>query len=109
MKFLQHPVHPMVVHFPTALLPMDLVLSFLFHTYGNVHFGWAAFYCLVGAVATGLVTLITGLIDLIKIPSANKQAMAGALTHGLLNGTIVVIFAILLYRQWKQADPVADP
>jgi len=38
MKFAGHPIHTMIIHFPTALLPMDLVLSLLGFYYHQASF-----------------------------------------------------------------------
>jgi uncharacterized membrane protein len=101
MKFFGHPIHPLLIHFPTALLPMDLVLSVL-HAYKHENaFALAGFYCLAAAVAMGILAMITGLIDLLAIPKTGKQAMAAALTHGFVNGIILIVFATILYREWQ--------
>ena len=107
MKFLGHPIHVMLIHFPTALLPMDLVLSYLFYRTGNESFGAAAFYCLMGGVALGLVAGITGLIDLVGIK--DKTTMAAALVHGAINLTAILVFSVFAYRGWKQYPAVAVP
>jgi len=105
MKFLGHPLHVMLIHFPTALLPMDLILSYLFYRTGNDSFGAAAFYCLIAGVAIGLVSGITGLIDLVGIK--DRTAMAAALVHGGINLTVILLFCVFAYRGWKQY-PVLD-
>jgi uncharacterized membrane protein len=107
MKFLGHPIHVMLIHFPTALLPMDLLLSYLFYTGGNESFGTAAFYCLTAGVALGLVAGVTGLIDLVGIKE--KTAMAAALVHGGINLTAILIFSVFAYRGWKQFPSVPAP
>jgi uncharacterized membrane protein len=107
MKFLGHPLHVMLIHFPTALLPMDLVLSYLFYRTGNESFGTAAFYCLIAGVAIGLLAGITGLIDLIGIK--DKTAMAAALVHGGINLTVILLFAVFAYRGWKQYPATEMP
>ncbi len=107
MKFIGHPLHVMLIHFPTALLPMDLVLSYLFYRTGNESFDTAAFYCLIAGVAIGLLAGITGLIDLIGIK--DKTAMAAALVHGGINLTVILLFAVFAYRGWKQYPATEMP
>ncbi len=101
MKLLGHPVHPLFIHFPTALLPMDLVLSVLYHATGNQSFYHAGFYCLAGGVLAGLPAILSGLIELITMPKGNKHAITLALYHGCMNGTILLLFAIICYKAWK--------
>lgn len=101
MKLFGHPVHPLLIHFPTALLPMDLALSLLYNITGNSSFYQAGFYCLVGGVLMGLLAILTGLLELIIIPKRNKKAIELALYHGFLNGVVLIIFAIITYKAWQ--------
>jgi uncharacterized membrane protein len=89
----------MLIHFPTALLAMDFVLSYLFYRRGNESLGAAAFYCLIAGVAAGLLAGITGLIDLVGIK--DKTATGAALVHGGINLTVVLLFCVFAYRGWK--------
>jgi len=107
MKFFKHPLHVMLIHFPTALLPMDLVLSYLFYTTGNESYGSAAYYCLLGGVGLGLLSGITGLIDLVMIK--NKTAMGAALVHGGINLTAILVFSVFAYKGWKAYPQILTP
>jgi uncharacterized membrane protein len=100
MKLFGHPVHPVFVHFPTALLPMDLAMGILYHTTGNESFYAAGFYCLAGGVLTGAAAILTGLIELVVIPQNEKTAISLALYHGVLNGLIVGIFAAVCWKAY---------
>ncbi|RYY00468.1 MAG: DUF2231 domain-containing protein [Gammaproteobacteria bacterium] len=101
MKLFGHPVHPLLIHFPTALLPMDLGLSVLYYTTDNASFYQAGAYCLWAGAALGLVAAVTGLIDFIAIPRTDKTAVALALYHGFLNGSLILIFAVIAYKSWQ--------
>ncbi|MGN6617901.1 MAG: DUF2231 domain-containing protein [Ilyomonas sp.] len=101
MKLFDHPVHPLLIHFPTALLPMDLVMNILYSVTGNASFYETGFYSLVGGVGVGLLAVLTGLLELFIIPGTDKKAMALALYHGFLNGAIIAIFAIITYKAWQ--------
>lgn len=101
MRFFGHPLHPMIIHFPTALLPMDLVLSYLYFKTGTASFGSAAFYCMVGGAAIGIIAMLTGLLDMLLIKKEQKDALAAALFHGFINGTVIITYAILAYKAWK--------
>ncbi|HEU4903306.1 MAG TPA: DUF2231 domain-containing protein [Flavisolibacter sp.] len=101
MKLFGHPLHPLLIHFPTALLPMDLALTFLYHTNNNESFYQAGAYCLWAGTAVGLLAIVTGLPDLLAIPRTHKKAMALGLYHGALNGSIILSFAVIAYRSWQ--------
>jgi uncharacterized membrane protein len=107
MKLLGHPIHPLLVHFPTALLPMDLLLSILHYTRNDESFGLAGLYCLWAGVAAGLLAVITGITDLVAIPKDNKAAWAQGLYHGAINTTIILVFAAMAYKAW-QAYPAVQ-
>lgn len=107
MKILKHPLHIMLIHFPTALLPTDLVLSYLFYRTGTESFGSAAFYCLLGGVALGLLAGITGFIDLVLIK--DKNTMGTALVHGGINLTVILVFSVFAYRSWNLYPQIAMP
>jgi uncharacterized membrane protein len=107
MKILRHPLHLMLIHFPTALLPMDLVLSYLFYRTGNESFGSAAFYCLLAGVAIGLLSGITGFIDLVMIK--DKSLIGKALLHGGINLTVVLVFCVFAYKSWRLYPQIQLP
>jgi uncharacterized membrane protein len=109
MKFLGHPIHTMIIHFPTALLPMDLVMSFLYYKTGNASFGSAAFYCVLGAVAIGILAMLTGLIDLIGFKPEQKPALGTGLLHGFINGTVIIIYGVIAYKGWKVYPEIPLP
>jgi uncharacterized membrane protein len=102
MKLFGHPLHPLFVHFPTALLPMDLVLSLLYYAKNDASFALAGFYCLVGGVVSGFAAVATGLLDLVNIPKANKVALGSGLIHGFVNGFLLLVFGIIGYKEWQQ-------
>jgi Predicted membrane protein (DUF2231). len=109
MKLLGHPIHTMIIHFPTALLPMELVLSFLFFKTANTSFGSAAFYCAVGGVAIGVVSMLTGLIDLLGFKKEQKEALGVGLIHGFINGTVIIVYAVIAYKEWKVYPEIPLP
>ena len=101
MKIFGHPIHSMLVHFPSALLPMELILSWIGYIQDSQHFYFAALCCLLGGVITGIPTMITGLIDLLKIPAGEKKAKANGFLHGFLNGSILLIYAVFAWKAWQ--------
>jgi uncharacterized membrane protein len=109
MKILGHPLHMMLIHFPAALLPMDVLLSFFAYYNNDSSFLGAAFYCLAGGVVIGGIAIVTGLIDLVLIPRDKKQAMGTALIHGFMNALVVLFFGIFAYRGWQSYPQISMP
>lgn len=100
MKIFGHPLHPLLIHFPTALLPMDLALSFLYHSSHNASFYQAGAYCLWAGTAIGLLAIVTGLTDLLSIRRTQKKAISLGLYHGAFNGFILLLYAVIAYKSW---------
>ena len=98
MKILGHPLHMMLIHFPTALLPMDTLFSFFAYYNKDSSFLLPAYYCLIAGVISGLLALVTGLIDLLLIKRENKAALATGFIHGFINGTVILFYGIFAYR-----------
>jgi len=101
MKIFGHPLHMMLIHFTTALLRMDVFLSFFAYYNKDGSLLPAAFFCLVGAVLIGLVAIMTGIIDLLLIAKDKRPALATAVIHGFINTTVLLFFGIFVYRSWQ--------
>lgn len=101
MKILGHPLHMMLIHFPTALLPMDALFSFFAYYNRDSSFLLPAYYCLLAGVIAGALALVTGVIDLLLIKKDNKPAIGIALIHGFVNGTVLIFYGILAYKGWQ--------
>jgi len=99
----------MLIHFPVALLPMDAVLSWLHYWHASVSLGQAAYYAALGGVVTGFVAILSGVLDLLTIPGTNRNTRAEAIIHGLLNGSVVLIYAGLLYKASAQYPDLSSP
>lgn len=94
MKLFGHPVHTMLIHFPAALFPMEVVCYFIFYKTGNASFADAAFYAMIGGIALGWLSAITGVFDMWS--GKDDAAFVGqALKHALVNAVVVVGYTIL--------------
>src|SRR5690348_11104436 len=102
MKLDYHPPHLILVHFPAALLPMDLVCAALGWYTHNSSFTAAAFYALVGGVGMGWLAAILGFVDLMRIPPEQTAVQRTALLHAGLNTLVLLGYSVLLVLQWRQ-------
>ena len=67
LRFFGHPVHPVVTHFPMALLPVSF-LGDLLGIWTDISFWWSfSFYNLAIGLGLSLPALITGMIDFLAI------------------------------------------
>ena len=102
MKILGHPIHIMLIHFPSALLPMDFACSALGYYTGNSSFTDASFFAMAGAVLFGCLAIITGTFDLVGLIEGKPLALKKALIHGGINATVIIAYSVLAFRAWKQ-------
>jgi uncharacterized membrane protein len=92
-KWLKHPLHPMLVHIPTALWPAALVFDILsnFGVGGNANaMVQTSFYAIAFGLAAALAAIPTGLADWWDI-KPDKPARKIGLYHLALNLTITAL------------------
>jgi uncharacterized membrane protein len=109
MKLFGHPVHMMVVHFPSALIPMDLVLNAIGMYTHDVSFIIAGFYCLVGGAVLGWAAVVFGAADLLTISAEREKTIRAALIHGGVNTTVVICATVIAWMQYKKLPIIAPP
>jgi len=102
MKIFGHPVHIMLIHFPTALLPMDLACSLIYYFTKNTSFTDASFYALCGGVLMGWLAAALGALDLLAIRDRKPDVLKLAMVHGCLNVTVIMVYSFLAFAQYKR-------
>lgn len=100
-----HPIHPMLVHFPTALF----TAGFLFDAGGMLlnepKLFAASLYVILLGLAGGLAAVVFGLIDYIKL-SEQPRKFRTASWHAGIQFTVLMIFGIIagvkfqVYPDW---------
>ena len=91
LRFLGHPVHPVVTHFPMALLPVSL-LGDLLGVWTDAPFWWSfSFYNLAIGLVMSIPALITGMMDFLTLPQEESVDRV-AMRH-----MTIIITAIIMY------------
>jgi len=95
MRFLQVPLHPMLVHFPVALLSVSLLWDGVgIVTAASVW--WAlSFWSLVVGLLAALPAAATGLVDYANL-STDTSAGSVATRHLLFTGAAIIAFLVSL-------------
>lgn len=101
MKIFGHPIHLMLIHFPSALFPMDVVCSVFCYSTGNDAFYVASFYAMVGGVVSGWVAAIAGMLDLGSIAKDKPSSLKKALIHGGINSVVLIAYSIVALFTYK--------
>jgi len=101
VHFKGHPLHPILVSFPIAFFIGVLVFDLLGWYYRRDDFHNTAMYLEIAGIALGLLAAVPGFIDYLFIVPPDSSAKKRATTHGLLNVSLVVIFAAALFLRQK--------
>ena len=88
-----HPLHPIVVHFPLALL-LSATFADLARVAGLTSDTHIAAILMAGGLAMGLVAMVAGLLDFTKLEAS---VVPHALRHMAVMGTAWLGYAIALY------------
>jgi uncharacterized membrane protein len=96
-KWLGHPLHPALVHIPTALWPAALLFDLLSWTdLGGPIPVQISYYAIFTGLVVALVAAVTGLADWSDI-KPDRPAKKIGLTHMVLNLTVAALFALNLW------------
>lgn len=97
-KPLNHPSHPMFVHFPSALLPAAAVFDVVSFIHPDVTVARAAAYNVMFGLAMAGGAAFTGLVDYLPMIGGSRKKRVGTY-HLICQLTAVSAFAIsLLFR-----------
>jgi uncharacterized membrane protein len=108
MKVFGHPLHMVLIHFPSALFPMDLACSIIAWCGGPSSLLHAAFYATLGGVALGWLAIITGAIDLVPVVKHHTGSINKALIHGGINTSVVIVFSVIALMANKKYPDLSN-
>lgn len=94
MRLFGHPVHPLLVAFPIALLGLTPILDGLAVANMMADATVVAYYCQLAGLIGGGLAIITGFADFMKIPQADKPAAKTAIIHASLALCMLTLFGI---------------
>ena len=106
VKFLGHPVHPILIVFPLGLLIMALIFDVLYFATDNDAFATVAFWDIAAGIVCGLLAAVFGLIDWLNIPNGTRAKAVG-MWHGIGNVVVVALFALSWW--FRYSDPAYEP
>ncbi|MEH0843616.1 DUF2231 domain-containing protein [Micromonospora sp. CPCC 205711] len=92
LKVLGHPVHPMLVMFPVALLVTGTIFDLVDTVGGPDFLAEVAYWNITVGLVGGLLAAAAGSFDLLAIP-ASTRAKRVALTHAAANVAVILLFA----------------
>lgn len=107
VKFLGHPIHPMLIVFPFGLLSMAFIFDVAYVLSGERGLATFSFWALVAGLIGGLCAAVFGFVDRLAIPPETRAKRIGAM-HGIGNLVVVSLFAIGLILRWPHPAYLPD-
>jgi nitrite reductase/ring-hydroxylating ferredoxin subunit/uncharacterized membrane protein len=92
-RFLRHPLHPLLTHFPVGLFSLSLLLDLASFIWPDATLVRASFYCIVAGLVMALLAALPGIVDYTDI-RRDHPARKIATTHMLLNLVAVALYAV---------------
>jgi uncharacterized membrane protein len=93
VKFLGHPVHPMLIVLPVGLLSIGVVFDVVYIATKDALFAEVAFWNITVGIIGGLLAALFGFLDWLALPTGTRAKAIGA-WHGGGNLLIVALFAV---------------
>ena len=92
VTFAGHPLHPMLIVAPAALIPFAFILDAMHGATSNSSYSNAAYFSLVGGLVGGVAAATAGAMDYLMIES-DTDVKRTANMHAILNGGALALTA----------------
>jgi uncharacterized membrane protein len=102
-----HPIHPMLIPFPVALLSLLPVTDIVYAVTESMFWASVSYYLLWGGLISAGLAAIFGLIDFIGVPRARSVRAGWA--HMMLNVAIVLLSVVNLFLRWDNTTDLVLP
>lgn len=94
-RFLGHPIHPMLVHFPTALFSVAVLFDTVGLLFNDASFIHASVYCMGVGLGIGLIAAFFGFVDYLKLVESEQKVFQKASWHGAIQFLVLTSFGIV--------------
>ena len=108
MKIFGHPIHIMLIHFPSALFPVHVLFALIGKYTFSIDLVKAGFFVLVMGCVLGWLAMIFGLIDMVGIYKKRAELMMKVLRHGGINTVVLIGFTMLAIAQMKTLPDLTE-
>ncbi len=103
-----HPIHPIVVHFPIALLCASVAFDILARRWPTGGFRDTSLYCLLAGVMGAALAVVTGGMEEELAERAGAPESVLELHESLGTATLIVFVALLCLRLAMQRGWIKD-
>jgi uncharacterized membrane protein len=98
VSVMQHPIHPMVVVYPIALLSLTFPSDLLYLLLGDPFWARASFLMLLGGFGVGIVAAVIGMIDFFTMKRVRSHVSAWS--HFISAIVLLALTAANLNHRW---------
>jgi len=104
------PIHPAIVHFPIALIVVAFFADLAARISGRQSFRNLGFWSLLIALGTGVLTLIAGYADMVRLPLSAPMTdyVRLHMISGLILATLLIVLTAWRWRIWKAQLPAVS-
>jgi uncharacterized membrane protein len=95
-KLFGHAIHPILIVYPLGLLSTAVIFDVIYLITGNPTWATVSFWMIAAGIVGGLLAAVFGFIDYLNIPDGTRAKRVGLL-HGLVNVSVMALFAISWY------------
>jgi uncharacterized membrane protein len=107
VTIMQHPIHPMLVVYPIALLSLVLPVDLAFWLSGDAFWARAAFWLVAGGLALGLLAAAIGAIDFVTVAQARRHVAGWS--HLVSAIVLLALAAANLQQRWFDHEAAVLP
>ncbi len=108
MKIFGHPIHIMLIHFPSALFPIHVLFTIIGKYTFSIDLVKSGFFVLIMGCVLGWLAMIFGLMDLIGVYKKREELMIKVLRHGGINTIVLIGFTWLALAQAKTLPDLTE-
>jgi nitrite reductase/ring-hydroxylating ferredoxin subunit/uncharacterized membrane protein len=102
--FKSHPIHPLLIAFPIAFFTGTLVFDVLAWVLERTDLQVVAYFAELAGMLGAAAAAVPGIIDYLYTVPPESSAKKRATQHGLLNVTVLVLFAVAWFYRRDNAD-----
>ena len=99
-RFMNHPLHPILIHIPVGLWIASLIFDLLQLATGSAALAAVSYYCIIGGLFGTLLAVPTGLAEYVEIP-ANTLPKRVATSHLVLNLIVAAVYLASFF--WRRS------
>ncbi|OFZ79981.1 MAG: hypothetical protein A3K03_13225, partial [Bdellovibrionales bacterium RIFOXYD1_FULL_44_7] len=97
-RFMNHPLHPALVHLPVGLWLTSFVFDIIYLGNNNINFAISSFYCMAAGIVGAVLAIPPGLAEFTSV-QRNTRPRQITILHMTLNLVVATLFVINFFSR----------